>query len=69
MGSMETKWRKIQKLDSTVKMSEYDGEPILHVDLFALEELAKEAFHDISHFLRAEHLAQLNSILEDTEAS
>jgi fumarate hydratase class I len=41
----------------------------LHVDRSALTDLAKEAFHDISHFLRTEHLSQLQSILNDSEAS
>ena len=35
----------------------------------ALKLLAREAFHDTSHYLRAEHLEQLAKILKDDEAS
>jgi fumarate hydratase, class I len=34
-----------------------------------LADLAAEAIHDISHYLRPAHLAQLRSILDDPEAS
>ena len=48
---------------------EFEGEKILKIDPSALEMLATEAFHDISHFLRSGHLEQLRGILEDPEAS
>lgn len=34
-----------------------------------LEKIAFEAIHDISHYLRSDHLAQLRSIIDDPEAS
>ena len=46
-----------------------DGEEVLRVEPEALELLAKEAMHDIAHFLRPGHLQQLRNILEDSEAS
>ena len=45
------------------------GRSALAVDPIALEHLAFTAFHDISHFLRPSHLAQLRTILDDPEAS
>ena len=69
MLTNKIKWRKLDYLQSAVSISEYSGETLLHVDRSALTDLAKEAFHDISHFLRSEHLKQLQSILNDSEAS
>lgn len=45
------------------------GQEFLQVDSSAIENLAAVAFHDISHYLRAEHLQQLANILSDPEAS
>jgi fumarate hydratase, class I len=41
----------------------------LQVDSEAISALTAEAMHDIAHFLRASHLAQLRRILDDPEAS
>ena len=65
----EIKWRKLEYVDSNIKTSDYSGETLLHIEPNVLSDLAKEAFHDISHFLRSEHLSQLKLILEDDEAS
>ncbi|MGA0395363.1 MAG: fumarate hydratase, partial [Rhodospirillales bacterium] len=45
------------------------GKDVLNVDPEALKLLAKEALHDTSHYLRADHLEQLAKILKDGEAS
>lgn len=46
------------------------GEEIyLQVEAASLQALTERAFEDISHLLRAKHLKQLKSILDDTEAS
>jgi fumarate hydratase class I len=50
-------------------MTEFEGEKVLKVEPAALELLSREAFHDISHFLRSGHLEQLRGILDDPEAS
>ena len=42
---------------------------MLIIEAEALTTMAREAFHDVSHFLRASHLEQLRSILDDPEAS
>ncbi len=45
------------------------GRTFLEVRPDALTRLAYEAMHDIAHFLRPAHLAQLRAILDDPEAS
>jgi len=62
-------WRKLEDLDDCIRESTFCDESVIKVDLKALRCLAKEAFHDISHFLRSGHLEQLHKILEDKEAS
>jgi len=46
-----------------------DGRTFLKVAPEALELLAETAMHDIAHYLRPAHLAQLRKILDDPEAS
>lgn len=46
-----------------------DGRTFLKVAPAVLEELAEVAMHDIAHYLRPAHLAQLRRILDDPEAS
>lgn len=52
-----------------VKTIEVDGRTILKVDPKGLELLAKEAFADVSFYLRPAHLEKLAHILKDPEAS
>ena len=63
------KWRKLDSCGGFVQHSDFEGERILKVDCKALELLAENAFHDISHYLRSDHLAQLKAILDDDDAS
>ena len=46
-----------------------DGRSFLEVSGEALRLLADEAMHDIAHYLRPAHLAQLRRIVDDPEAS
>lgn len=62
-------WRKIDGLGSCLEQATFCDETILKIKPEALERLAQEAFHDISHFLRSGHLEQLRKILDDSEAS
>ena len=62
-------WRKIDGLDSCLEHALFCDETILKIKPEALERLAQEAFHDISHFLRPGHLEQLRKILGDPGAS
>jgi fumarate hydratase class I len=52
-----------------VSTFEAGGRTFLSVAPEALRRLAAEAMHDISHYLRPAHLAQLRRILDDPEAS
>jgi fumarate hydratase class I len=45
------------------------GRRFLTIEPAALTQLTAEAMHDIAHFLRPAHLAQLRSIIDDTQAS
>ena len=46
-----------------------DGMTFLRVDPEAIRLLTETAMHDISHYLRSDHLAQVAKILDDPEAS
>jgi fumarate hydratase class I len=58
------------KLESNpIKSYDVNGKKIINVTKDILENLAKEAFYQISHFLRADHLKQMSAIFEDLDAS
>lgn len=63
----DTEYRLLTK--DYVSTVEFDGRKILKVDPKGLEVLAKEAFTDVSFYLRASHLQKLAAILDDPEAS
>lgn len=67
MGADTTEYRLLTK--DHVSVVECDGRRILKVAPEGLNLLAREAFRDVSFYLRASHLQQLASILEDPEAS
>ncbi|CAN5435650.1 fumarate hydratase [soil metagenome] len=52
-----------------VSTFEAGGRTFLQVEPSALRLLTSEAMHDIAHFLRPAHLAQLRRIIDDPEAS
>lgn len=62
-----TEYRLLTK--DYVKVVECDGRKILKVDPKGLELLAKEAYTDVSFYLRASHLQKLRNILDDAEAT
>lgn len=66
-GADDTPYRLITS--AGVSTIEAAGRTFLQVEPEALRLLAAEAIHDISHFLRPAHLAQLRKILDDPEAS
>ncbi|MDA0663084.1 MAG: fumarate hydratase, partial [Proteobacteria bacterium] len=67
MGADKTPYRKLT--GDYVSTVDFDGKPVLKVDPEALSLLAEEAFGDINHLLRPDHLGQLAKILDDPEAS
>ncbi|MFA8450358.1 MAG: fumarate hydratase [Bacteroidales bacterium] len=62
-----TEYRLLTK--DYVSTIEVDGRTILKVQPEALEMLSKEAFCDVSFYLRSAHLEKLKKILQDPEAS
>ena len=67
IGDDKTKYRNIGKAGvSVIKLGDRE---FLQVAPEALTLLTETAIHDISHYLRAEHLQQLANILKDPEAS
>jgi fumarate hydratase class I len=67
VGADKTKYRNIGK--SGVSVTKLGEKEFLQVAPEALTLLTETAIHDISHYLRAEHLQQLANILKDPEAS
>ena len=70
-GADETPWRLLTTEGVSVIEGEgaLSGRRFLQVAPEALRLLSETAMHDIAHYLRPAHLAQLRRILEDPEAS
>ena len=67
IGEDKTKYRNLGNTGvSVIKLGDRE---FLQVAPEALTLLTETAIHDISHYLRAEHLQQLANILKDPEAS
>jgi fumarate hydratase class I len=66
-GKDETPYRLVTT--EGVSTFEADGQTFLRVAPEAIERLTSEAMHDIAHYLRPAHLAQLRRIIDDPEAS
>ncbi|MEV4102229.1 fumarate hydratase [Nonomuraea sp. NPDC049649] len=67
LGADDTEYRLITS--EGVRTVEAAGRTFLEVDPEALRLLTETAIHDISHFLRPSHLAQLRKIIDDPESS
>ncbi|MEG1649313.1 MAG: fumarate hydratase, partial [Rikenellaceae bacterium] len=63
----KTEYRLLTK--EYVSTTTCDGRKILNIDPKGLELLSKEAFADVSFYLRASHLQKVSNILSDTEAT
>ena len=67
LGKDETKYRLVSTEGvSVIKLGDQE---FVQVEALALEKLTAEAIHDISHYLRPDHLQQLANIIADPEAS
>ena len=66
-GADTTPYRRVD--GDFVATESFRGEPVLTVDAAGLTRLAAEAVRDVSHLFRPSHLAQLRTILTDTDAS
>ncbi len=62
-----TRYRQIDNFKPEIEI--FNGRSILKIPPEILEELAYQAFVDINHYLRTEHLQQLRTILDDPEAT
>ena len=60
-------WRKVTS--DYVSVQKVNGHDVLTVSPEGLTLLTEEAFKDVAHLLRPEHLQQLANILKDSEAS
>ena len=67
VGADTTEYRLISK--DGVSTFEADGKTFLKISPEAIRNLTEVAMHDISHYLRSEHLQQLANILKDPESS
>lgn len=67
VGPDTTEYRLIST--NGVKLVEGAGRQFLQVEPEAIRLLTETAMHDISHYLRSAHLAQLRRIIDDPEAS
>lgn len=67
IGPDQTQYRKISS--EGVSTFTAEGMEFLKVSPEAIANLTEVAMHDISHYLRAEHLQQLQNILKDPESS
>jgi fumarate hydratase class I len=66
-GADETPYRLVTT--EGVSTFEADGRTFLEVSPDAIRQLTSEAMHDIAHYLRPAHLAQLRRIIDDPESS
>ncbi len=67
IGADDTPYRLVTT--DGVSTFEADGQTFLRVAPEAIRLLTAEAMHDISHYLRPAHLAQLRKIIDDPESS
>jgi fumarate hydratase, class I len=67
IGADETPYRLVTT--EGVTTVDADGRTFLRIEPEAIRRLTEEAMHDIAHYLRPAHLAQLRRIIDDPEAS
>ena len=67
LGHDQTQYRRVTSAGVSTFVA--DGIEFLKVSPEAIATLTYEAIHDISHYLRKEHLQQLRNIVDDPEAS
>ena len=52
-----------------VRIKEFEGQEVLMVEPQAIALLSNQAFKDVSHLYRSEHLEKLNNIIDDPQSS
>ncbi|HHU39576.1 MAG TPA: fumarate hydratase [Propionibacterium sp.] len=68
IGADETPYRLVTK-EGIETVEGPDGRQFLKIAPEVFEKLSEVAMHDIAHYLRPAHLAQLRKIMDDPEAS
>jgi fumarate hydratase, class I len=68
LGADRTPHRRLTS-DGVRTVEGSGGRTFLEVDAEALRLLTETAMHDVAHYLRPAHLAQVRRILDDPEAS
>jgi fumarate hydratase, class I len=63
----QTEYRKLSK--EYVRVKEFEGKDVLLIEPEALSLLSEQAFKDVAHLYRSEHLAKLKMIIDDPESS
>ena len=67
LGKDTTEYRLLTK--DHVRIKEFEGKQVLMIEPQALTLLADQAFKDVAHLCRAEHLNNLRKIIDDPESS
>ena len=62
-----TEYRRLSK--EYVRVKEFEGKEMLLIEPEALSLLSEQAFKDVAHLYRSEHLAKLKMIIDDPESS
>ena len=67
LGEDTTKYRLLSK--EHVRIKEFEGKEMLMVEPQAITLLSNQAFKDVAHLYRSEHLKSLKKIIDDPESS
>ena len=67
LGEDRTPYRKLTK--EHVRVKEFEGRDVIMIEPKALTLLADQAFKDVAHLYRSEHLKKLRMIIDDPESS
>ncbi|MCP3901963.1 MAG: fumarate hydratase, partial [Desulfobacteraceae bacterium] len=62
-----TEYKKIS--EKFVSTTDFEGNEILKIDSEALTYLSEQAFKDVAHLYRKDHLQKLKSVIDDPESS
>jgi fumarate hydratase class I len=67
LGEDSTEYRLLTK--DHVRIKEFEGKEVLMVEPQAINLLSNQAFKDVAHLYRSEHLEKLKKIIDDSESS
>ena len=67
LGEDTTQYRLLTK--EHVRIKEFEGKEVLMIEPQAITLLASQAFKDVAHLYRSEHLEKLRDIIDDSQSS